>query len=105
MDRTRARFGEVWLRTCPDCGRHWLFYRVEHEAFTGSGRWFRAVVSPEVAEAVTPRTAAVELARSHYRIYGGSYFDTPRKVARAPGSVPVGLSHSVGPDDGPGALE
>ncbi len=57
------------------------------------------------AEAVTPETAAVELARSEYRVYGGSFFGTPGKIARGPGGVSVGLGSAVGPDDGPGALE
>lgn len=105
VDETKGRFGEVWLHTCERCGRIWLFYRVEYEAFTRSGRWFRAVISPQVAEAVTPETAAVELARSEYRVYGGSFFGTPGKIARGPGGVSVGLGSAVGPDDGPGALE
>jgi hypothetical protein len=90
-DLTNARYGEVWLWTCEGCGRIWLFYRVEYESFTASGRWFRAVVSKETAEKVTPETAADTIARSDYRILGGSYFDTPGRIERGQGRVPVDL--------------
>jgi hypothetical protein len=93
-DLTNGRYGEVWVHTCPHCQRIWLFYRAEFEAFTGSGRWYRAVITPETAAAVTPETAAQAIARSDYRVFGGSFFNTPGKVSIGPGPVYADL---IGP--------
>jgi hypothetical protein len=60
---------------------------VEYEAFTASGRWYRAIVSSDTAEHITPETAAEALARSEYRIFGGSYCGTPGQVAFGPGPI------------------
>ena len=68
-----------------------LFYRVEYESFTASGRWYRAVISRDAAENVTPETAAETIARSEYRIFGGSYFNTPGQIELGPGPVDVDL--------------
>jgi len=89
VDMTNCRYGEVWRHTCDRCGRIWLFYRVEYEAFTASGRWYRAVISRETADAVTPETAADAIARSDYRIRGGSYFNSPGEIDAGPEPVLV----------------
>lgn len=91
IDHTHGRFGEVWLYTCPHCTRIWLFYRVEYEAFTASGRWYRAIVSKETADTVTPATAADAIAGSDYKIRGGSFFNTAGQVIRGAAPITVDL--------------
>ena len=57
VDETKGRFGDVKLRRCRDCGRHWLHYFVEYEAFTGSGRWYMGLITPEAASDLRPEDA------------------------------------------------
>jgi hypothetical protein len=73
-DEQRGRFGEVSLQTCGDCGRRWLRYFVEYEAFTASGRWFRGVVTEAQAAEVTPDNAAEMLGALPWHFASGSYF-------------------------------
>ncbi len=81
-DETHGRFGEVSIKTCKLCGNKWLYYFVEYEAFTASGRWYMGLVSEEVARTVTPETAVSVLESLEWRISGGSYFrSTGRKGA------------------------
>jgi hypothetical protein len=88
-DPTKGRFGEVKVRTCVHCGRLWLHYLVEYEAFSRSGRWYCGVVSEEVARAVSPETAVEILESLPWHLYGGSYFDTTGR--RGTGAVHVDL--------------
>jgi len=76
VDKTNGRFGSVHLNRCKDCGRCWLHYQVEYEAFSRSGRWFRGLITPEQATSVTPETAVALLASLPWHFYGGSYFDS-----------------------------
>ncbi len=39
VDETEGKFADVSVRRCDRCGRLWLCYFVEYEAFTASGRW------------------------------------------------------------------
>ena len=91
QDTTKGRYGDVTLFTCPLCQRVWLFYRVEYEGFTASGRWFRAVISPEAALLATPESADEMIARSEYQIYGGSYFGTAGRAVQGPHAVDIDL--------------
>ena len=74
VDETHGRFGEVAIETCRVCGRTWLRYLVEYEAFTGSGRWFRGLVPGDVARKVTPEAAIGVLESLEWYFAGGSYF-------------------------------
>ena len=87
-DLTNGRYGDVWLYTCASCRRIWLFHRVEFEAFTASGRWYRAIITADTAAAVTPETAARAIARSEYRVFGGSFFNTSGEVSVGQGRCP-----------------
>ena len=82
IDRTSGRFGEVSVRTCRACGRRWLRYHVEYEAFTGSGRWYTGLL-PDGAE-VTPEAAAPLLERLPWHVYGGSWFGTSGRRGSGP---------------------
>ncbi|MEO7178737.1 MAG: hypothetical protein ABIW83_07825 [Allosphingosinicella sp.] len=86
VDETGGRFADVAIFKCEACGRLWLHYLVEHEAFRASGKWARGVVSAELARTITPQIAAVTLAALPSYIYGGSYFSG--KVARGSGPMP-----------------
>ena len=73
-DTTEGRFADVVIDACTACGRLWLRYSVEYEAFSRSGRWARGLIDPETAQAIEPAEAQGALERSWY-LYGGSYFD------------------------------
>ncbi len=76
MDRNWA---DVALRTCRGCGRLWLHYHYENEAFSKSGRWYRGVVSAKAAQTIGAEDALKLLAKLDWYIYGGSYFGCVRK--------------------------
>lgn len=73
-DETNGRFGEVELWQCKKCGRFWLHYLVEYEAFKGSGRYFMGLITQEVANALAPDKAIEYLDQLEWHLYGGSYF-------------------------------
>jgi hypothetical protein len=74
IDQTRGRFGDVSVRTCRACGRHWLHYHVEYEAFSRSGHWFTGLLPDGADAALTPEAAVPLLERLPWYVYGGSYF-------------------------------
>ena len=74
-DETEGRFADVTLNRCRTCGRTWLRYLVEYEAFSRSGRWARGLISEADANTVTPETAVAHLNGLEWYLYGGSYFD------------------------------
>ena len=74
VDESGGRFAEVSIETCRSCGRSWLRYLVEHEAFPKSGRWYRGWVTDETARTITPDTALEALEKLEWRFAGGSCF-------------------------------
>jgi hypothetical protein len=76
VDESGGRFADVAIDRCRECGREWLHYAYEIEAFSGSGRWYRGVVTPAQAAAATPATALAILAALPWHLYGGSYYGT-----------------------------
>lgn len=74
IDRTNGRHGEVSIEACIRCGTKWLHYFVEHEAFTASGRWFRAPISDEAIATLIPEQAVPFLQLQPWHFVGGSYF-------------------------------
>lgn len=89
IDRNEGRFGDVKIIKCPACGNLWLHYHVEYEAFSKSGRWFRALISPEEVNQITPENAVNILEKKEWHIYGGSYFETMGRYGR--GNINVGI--------------
>ena len=73
-DHTEGRFADVTTRRCSRCGRMWLRYQVEYEAFTASGRWAEAPIDDETAQAMTPERAAVFLDEAEFYVFGGSFW-------------------------------
>jgi hypothetical protein len=84
VDGARGRYADVAIERCKYCGRPWLHYHYEMEAFTGSGRWYRGLVTPEQAARATPHNALQILAELPWHLYGGSYFETTGKRSDAP---------------------
>jgi hypothetical protein len=89
IDPTKGRYGDVTVETCRACRRPWLRYHVVYESFSKSGRWFRALVSDEVARHVTPESAVSAIEAAEVRFAGGSYFDSTG--FRHKGSINVDL--------------
>ena len=89
VDKTNGRFGEVSVRICQACGRKWLHYHVEYEAFSRSGRWFTGIVPSDSEASLTPESAASILEELPWHIYGGSFFETNGK--RRSGGVSLEL--------------
>ncbi len=72
-DETDGRFADVTLLGCR-CGRLWLRYAVEYEAFSSSGRWAAVPISDSDAATMTPEKAPGFIAASPWHVRGGSYF-------------------------------
>jgi hypothetical protein len=75
-DQADGRFGDVSIATCKVCGKQWLHYQVEYEAFEKSGRWYRGVIAPEMEQAIRPETALAVLGQMEWYFAGGSYFES-----------------------------
>lgn len=84
VDKTDGRFAEVSVETCKACGRHWLRYFVENEAFSESGRWYRGLVGAEVARSVQPEQAPAVLEGLPWYFYGGSFFRSTGRRGSGP---------------------
>jgi hypothetical protein len=76
VDATNGRFADVSIETCIHCGRRWLKYAVEFEAFSRSGRWYRGVVTDQELKGMTPGKAVACLEGLDWFIFGGSYFSS-----------------------------
>ncbi|MBN1372783.1 MAG: hypothetical protein JW987_12655 [Anaerolineaceae bacterium] len=74
-DETNGRFGEVNLRRCLHCGRLWVHYFVEYEAFRASGRYYMGIITAEDAQSLTAETAVDYLNSLDWHLFGGSFFD------------------------------
>jgi len=84
VDKTNGRYGDVSLERCVHCGTKWLRYLVEYEAFTASGRWFRAPISDEVLATLTPEQAVPFLERQPWHFSGGSYYQSRGQRSSGP---------------------
>lgn len=76
VDETDGRFGEVFIDVCTACGKTWLRYHLEYEAFSKSGRWYRGLLPAEAARTIQPETAVAVLQRLDWYFAGGSYFSS-----------------------------
>lgn len=89
VDTAHGRYGEVTIKRCRHCGRRWLHYRVEYEAFPGSGRYFMGLIAPRSGETLTPEAAVPYLNGLDWHLYGGSY--SGGRAGRSCGKVQVDL--------------
>ena len=78
-------FGEVSLETCKLCGQHWLKYAYENEAFTASGRWYRAPINSGLTSHITSASAKDIIEHMPWYYAGGSYFSG--KIHKHSGSL------------------
>lgn len=69
-----ARWGEATLLDCRRCGRTWLRYFYELEAFSRSGRWYLGVIAPEQARLLRAADARALLESLPWYYCGGSYY-------------------------------
>ena len=67
-------FAQASLLVCSACGRHWLKYLYEMEAFTASGRWYLGAITSEHASTMTAENAKATLEGLSWYFYGGSYY-------------------------------
>jgi hypothetical protein len=58
------------------CGTRWIHYFYELEGISGSGRWYRGIISEDTAATMTPEKATAWLEQLDQYMYGGSYFTT-----------------------------
>ncbi|MDP8979019.1 MAG: hypothetical protein M3O35_00350 [Acidobacteriota bacterium] len=79
-------YGEVSVIRCKRCGRFWLRYFIEYEYLTASGRWFRGVITPEIAAAMEPEAAKEVLEGLEWYFRGGSAFGG-EVIRTAPGQL------------------
>lgn len=86
VDQTNGRHAEVETHECSRCGRLWLKYLLEDEAFSRSGRWYSGVVTTDQLEDLTPAEAPGVLELLPWYLVGGSFFDG--KISRHSGSLP-----------------
>jgi hypothetical protein len=83
-DTSNGTYADVALETCKYCGAMWLNYHFEYEHQTASGRWYRGIISREVAQSVTPEAALATLEHLPWWMYGGSYFGHAGRRREAP---------------------
>jgi hypothetical protein len=67
-------YAEVTVLLCPTCGRTWLRYFFELEAFTASGRWYLAPIEIAQVQALAAEEARAFFAGLDWYFYGGSYY-------------------------------
>lgn len=83
-------YAEVVLRRCALCDRFWLQVLIEHEAFSRSGRWHRAVLGDHHRRVALGADMAVAvLGEVSWHISGGSWFEGQSRICRPPISISV----------------
>lgn len=91
-----SKFSEVTIWRCKRCGRYWLEYCVEYEHLTAAGRWFRGMITPEVAASTAAVSAKSILEGLDGYFRGGSAFCG--KVTKiVPGQLKYWLTPFPGP--------
>lgn len=77
-----AYFADISLMRCPACGRHWLRYAYELEAFTRSSRWYLGAITEDQLAALNGENARATFRQMEWYYYGGSYFDGAKGKTR-----------------------
>ena len=89
-DRTDIGATADWNVTCmrcAKCGTPWLRAFIEHEAFSRSGRFYRAPVTDAELSGITADAALARIEAAPLRIAGGSRFDGVERVSSGPGQL------------------
>jgi hypothetical protein len=71
---TDQRYADIELLICKRCYSHWLKYAVQYESFSGSGRWYRGLLSPSTSKKICPKEAPLIIANLPWYFFGGPYF-------------------------------
>ncbi len=85
VDDSSWRYADVTIKTCTGCDTKWLHYFYEHEAYQSSSRFYLGIVTPEVADSLSPQEASGVLESLPWYIMGGGYFRG--KVYKGSGSI------------------
>ena len=85
---TDRYYADISLRTCKGCGRRWLHYHYENEAFTASGRWYRGLVPDDQVESVSAEGAKEFLGKLDWYLCGGSFYGKVFKTSGVPSGWP-----------------
>jgi len=85
---TDEYYAEISLQTCKRCGRIWLRYFYENEAFTKSGRWYRGLVPDDQVESVSAEGAREFLGKLEWYLCGGSFYGKVFKTSGVPSVWP-----------------
>ncbi|ARU03915.1 hypothetical protein CCO03_03770 [Comamonas serinivorans] len=72
---------------CAKCGTHWVRAFTEHEAFSRSGRFYRAPVTDAELSEITADAALARIEAAPLRIAGGSRFDGVEHVSSGPAQL------------------
>ena len=75
---------EVAVDRCKRCGQLWLHYALEDPEYSGSGRWWRAALSPEQRTALKAAEARGFIEAQYACFAGGAYFDSTGFEQQAP---------------------
>ena len=81
---TDRNYADISIRRCQGCGRYWLHYHYENEAFSKSGRWYRGLISPEAADSVSAENALEILGKLDWYLAGGSFYGCVFKTSGPP---------------------
>lgn len=79
-------YAEVSVLACPNCGRRWLRYFYEIEAFSRSGRWYLGPLSVAAEASLDVHNAREILAQLDWYFYGGSYYEG--RSGKRSGAIP-----------------
>jgi hypothetical protein len=85
---TDRYYADISVRTCKLCGRHWLNYHYENEAFTASGRWYRGLIPPDQVDSVSAEGAREFLGKLDWYLCGGSFYGKVFKASGVPSVWP-----------------
>jgi len=80
-------YWDVTRMHCARCGTQWVRAFLEYEAFSRSGRHYRAPVTDTTLEEITPEGALRLLEEAPLRIAGGSRFGGVKHVDSGPGKL------------------
>ncbi|MGW4369303.1 hypothetical protein ACWEKT_27030 [Nocardia takedensis] len=82
------RFGEVTVKTCGDCATLWLEYWFDTHYPRLNIGWYRAIISADQVDSVSPDTALGFISAQPWWVYGGSYWDNCNNFGHGP--IPQG---------------
>jgi hypothetical protein len=81
-DVSSGKWGDVTVEQCKACYTYWIKYLYENEAFSKSGRWFRAVLADNWRYSISSESVIAYLEQLDWYYYGGSYYETAGKKGK-----------------------